>query len=84
MKGMRDVVGPMTGSALTKVMQKFETTGSFASRLRSGPSTASATVVPTVEQSVKSMSVVSAHGKCSAREVSLQKGLSYGCVWRTL
>ncbi|GIX68673.1 hypothetical protein CEXT_801721 [Caerostris extrusa] len=36
MKGMRDSKGPITYSALKKMMKKFETTGSLASRQRSG------------------------------------------------
>ncbi|GIY80544.1 hypothetical protein CEXT_361711 [Caerostris extrusa] len=67
MKGMRDSKGPITSSALKKMM-KFEATGSWASRQRSGhPSTATA-VATTVEQTVQSMSAVAAHGECSARK----------------
>ncbi|GIY38040.1 hypothetical protein CEXT_229601 [Caerostris extrusa] len=36
MKGMRDSKGPITSSALKKMMKKFEATGSLASRQRSG------------------------------------------------
>ncbi|GIY31463.1 transposable element tc3 transposase [Caerostris darwini] len=40
---MRDSTGPITSSALKKMMKKFEATGSLASRQRSGrPSTAAA------------------------------------------
>ncbi|GIY36584.1 transposable element tc3 transposase [Caerostris darwini] len=76
MKGMRDSKGPITFSALKKMMKKFEATGSLASRQRSArPSTAVA-VATTVEQTVQSMSAVAAHGECSAREVSRQTGVS--------
>lgn len=84
MKGMRDSKGPITSSALNKMMKKFEATGSFASRPRSGRPLAAAAVVTTVEQTVQSKSAVSAHGECSAREVSRQTGVSYGSVWRAL
>ncbi|GFR09943.1 transposable element tc3 transposase [Trichonephila clavata] len=77
MKGMRDSRVPITSSALNKMKKKFEATGSLATRQRSGrPSTATA-VVTTVEQTVQSMSSVSAHGKCRTREVSRQTGVSY-------
>ncbi|GIY02606.1 hypothetical protein CDAR_462751 [Caerostris darwini] len=80
MKGMRDSKGPITSSALKKMMKKFEATGSLASRQRSGrPSTAAA-----VATTVESMSAVAAHGECSAREVSRQTGVSYGSVWKAL
>ncbi|GFY63427.1 transposable element tc3 transposase [Trichonephila inaurata madagascariensis] len=68
--------GPITSSAFNKMMKKFEATGSLASRQRSGhPSTATA-VAMTVEQAGQSMSVVAAHGECSAREVSRQTEVS--------
>ncbi len=84
MKGMRDSKGLITSSALNKMMKKFEATGSFASRLRSGCPLAASAVVTTVEQTVQSKLAISAHGECSAREVSRQTGVSYGSVWRAL
>ncbi|KAF8794360.1 hypothetical protein HNY73_002349 [Argiope bruennichi] len=84
MNGMRDGKGPMTCSALTKMMLKFEATSSLSSRPRSGRPTASATLVPTVEQNMQSMSAVSAHGVCCDREISRQTGLSYRSVWIAL
>ncbi|GIX84689.1 transposable element tc3 transposase [Caerostris extrusa] len=81
---MRDSKGPITSSALKKVMKKFEATGSLASRQRSGHLTTAAAVATTVEQTVQSMSAVAAHGECSAREVSRQTGVSYGSVWKAL
>lgn len=84
MKGMRDSKGPITSSALNKMMKKFEATGSLASRQRSGRPSTAAAVATTVEQTVQSMSAVAAHGECSAREVSRQTGVSYGSVWRAL
>ena len=36
MKGMRDGKGPITSSALNKMMKKFEVTGSLASSPKSG------------------------------------------------
>ncbi|GIY19826.1 hypothetical protein CDAR_244221 [Caerostris darwini] len=68
MKGMRDSKGPITSSALKKMMKEFEATGSLASRQRSGRSSTAAAVAKTVEQTVQSMSAVAAHGECSARE----------------
>ncbi|GFW75246.1 transposable element tc3 transposase [Trichonephila clavipes] len=66
------------------MINKFEATGSLASRQRSGcPSTAAA-VAPTLEKTVQSMSAVAAYGECSAREVSRQTGVSYGRGWRAL
>ena len=70
MKGMRDSKGPITSSALSKLMQKFETTSSLASRPRSGRPSEGAAVASTVEQTVQTISAVSAHGECSARKVS--------------
>ncbi|GIY41002.1 hypothetical protein CEXT_686831 [Caerostris extrusa] len=66
MKGMRDSKGPITSSALKKMMKKFEATGSLASRQRSGCSSTVAAVATTVEQTVQSMSAVAAQGECSA------------------
>ncbi|GIY23199.1 hypothetical protein CEXT_537321 [Caerostris extrusa] len=66
------------------MMKKFEATGSLASRQRSGRPSTAAAVATTVEQTVQSMSAVAAHGKCSAREVSRQTGVSYGSVWKAL
>ncbi|GIY73492.1 transposable element tc3 transposase [Caerostris extrusa] len=65
-------------------MKKIETTGSFASRQRSGRPLTAAAVATTVEQTVQSMSAVAAHGECSAREVSRQTGVSYGSVRKAL
>ena len=84
MKGKRSRKGPITPSALIKMMKKFESTGSLASRPRSGRPSTTAAVVTTVEQTVQSMSAISAHGESSAREVSRQTGVSYGSVWRAL
>ncbi|GIY29242.1 hypothetical protein CDAR_206691 [Caerostris darwini] len=56
MKGMRDSKGPITSSALKKMMKKFEATGSLASRQRSGRPSTAAAVAMTVEQTVQSMS----------------------------
>ncbi|GIY79814.1 transposable element tc3 transposase [Caerostris extrusa] len=81
---MRVSKGPITSSALKKMMKKFEATGSLVSRQRSGcPSTAAA-VATTVEQTVQSMSAVAAHGECSARDVSRQTRVSYGSIWKAL
>ncbi|GIY72215.1 transposable element tc3 transposase [Caerostris darwini] len=83
MKGMRDSKGPITASALKKMMKKFEATGSLASRQTSGRPSTGAAVATTVEQTVQSMSAVAAHEECSAR-VSRQTGVSYGSVWKAL
>ncbi|GFQ67504.1 transposable element tc3 transposase [Trichonephila clavata] len=78
MKGMRDSKGPITSSALNKMMKKLEATGSLASRQRSGRLSKAAAVATTVEQTVQSMSsVAEAHRECSARDVSRQTGVSY-------
>ncbi|GIX75882.1 hypothetical protein CEXT_745091 [Caerostris extrusa] len=53
---MRDSKGPITSSALKKMMKKFEATGSLASRQRSGRPSTAAAVATTVEQTVQSMS----------------------------
>ncbi|GFY77440.1 uncharacterized protein TNIN_338801 [Trichonephila inaurata madagascariensis] len=66
------------------MMKKFEATGSVASRQRSGRPSTAAAVATTVEKMVQSMSVVAAHGECSAREVSRQTGVSYESIWRAL
>ncbi|GIX93789.1 hypothetical protein CDAR_606491 [Caerostris darwini] len=58
MKGMRDSKGPITSSALKKMMKKFEATGSLASRQRSGRPSTAAAVARTVEQTVQSMSAL--------------------------
>ncbi|GFV05225.1 transposable element tc3 transposase [Trichonephila clavipes] len=84
MKGMRDNKGPITSSALNKIMKKFEDTGSLVSRQRSGRPSTAAAVATTVEQAVQSMLVVAARGECSAREVSRQTGVSYKSVLRAL
>ncbi|GIY89349.1 transposable element tc3 transposase [Caerostris darwini] len=81
---MRGSKGSITSSALKKIMKKFEATGSLASRQRSGRPSTAAAVATTVEQPVQAMSVVAEHGKCSAREVSTQTGVSYGSVWKAL
>ncbi|GIY59006.1 transposable element tc3 transposase [Caerostris extrusa] len=83
MKGMRDSKGPITSSALKKMLKKFEATGSLASRQSGRPSTAAA-VATTVVQTVQSMAAVAAHGECNAREVSRQTGVSYRSVWKAL
>ncbi|GFX15715.1 hypothetical protein TNCV_2132011 [Trichonephila clavipes] len=67
---MRDIKGPITSSALNKMMKRFDVTGSMASSQRSGRPSTAAAVVTTVEQTVQSMSVIAVHGECSAREVS--------------
>ncbi|GIY66025.1 transposable element tc3 transposase [Caerostris extrusa] len=84
MKYMRDSKGPITSSALKKMMKKFEATGSLAPRQRSGHPSTVAAVATTVEQTVQYMSAVAAHGECSALKVSRQKGVSYGSVWKAL
>ncbi|GIX72554.1 transposable element tc3 transposase [Caerostris extrusa] len=76
----RDSKGPITSSALKKMMKKFEATGSLASRQRSGRPSTAAAVATTVEQTVQSMSAVAAHGECSLPEVWRQTGVSYGSV----
>ena len=61
MKDMRDGKGPITSSALNKMMKKFEATGSLESRTRRIP------VPTTVEQTAQFMLAFSAHGgiQCS-------------------
>ncbi|GIY43849.1 hypothetical protein CEXT_69651 [Caerostris extrusa] len=68
MKGMRDSKGPITSSALKKMMKKFEAAGSLASHQRSGRSSTAAAVATTVEQTVQSLPAVAAH-----RSVVLEK-----------
>ncbi|GIY99526.1 hypothetical protein CEXT_516981 [Caerostris extrusa] len=67
MKGMRDSKGPITSSALKKMMKKFEATGSLASRQRSGRPSTTSCCCHDSGQTVQSMSVVAAHGgvQCS-------------------
>ncbi|GFU55922.1 transposable element tc3 transposase [Trichonephila clavipes] len=84
MKSMRDSKGLITYSALNKMMKKSKATGSFASRQRSGRPSTAAAIATTVEQSVQSMSEVAAHEESSDREVSRQKRVSFGIVWRAL
>ncbi|GIY78332.1 transposable element tc3 transposase [Caerostris extrusa] len=81
---MRDSKGPITSSALKKMMKKFGATDSLALCQRSGRPSTAAAVATTVEQTAQSMSAAAAHGECSAREVSRQTGVSYGCVWKAL
>ena len=81
LKGMRDDKGSITCSELNKIMKKFEATGFLAPRPRSGCPSAAAAVATSVEQTVQSMSAVSAHGECNAREVSRQTGLSTQASW---
>ncbi|GIZ00097.1 transposable element tc3 transposase [Caerostris extrusa] len=81
---MRDSKGPITSSALMKMMKKFEATSSLTARQRSGRPSTAAAVATAVEQAGQSMSAVAAHGECSAREVSMQTGVSYGSVWKAL
>ena len=50
MKGMRDGKGPITSSALNKMMNKFEVTGSLALCPRSGRTSATAAVATTVQR----------------------------------
>ncbi|GFX94697.1 uncharacterized protein TNCV_4799741 [Trichonephila clavipes] len=52
MKGMRDSKGRITPSSLTKTLNKFEATGSLASRQRSGRPSTTVAVAATVEQTV--------------------------------
>ena len=73
MKGMQDGKGPITSSSLNKMLKMFE---AIASCLRSGCPSAATAVATTVEQTVQSMLVVSAHVECSDREVSRQAGVS--------
>ena len=84
MKSIRDGKGPKIPSEWNKTMKKFEAIGSLASRPRSGRPSGAFPVISIVEQMVQSMSAVSAHGGCSARQVSRQTGVSYGSVWRAL
>ena len=84
MKGMREGKVSITSFALKKMMKKFEATGSLASCSRSGRLSGAAAFATTVEQTVQSMSAVSAHGEYKAREVSRETGVSYGSVWRAL
>ena len=83
MKGMRDGKGPITSSALYKMM-KFEATGPLASLPRNRCPSAAFAVATTVQQTVQSMSAVSAHVECSARELSRQTGVLYGSIERSL
>ena len=76
MKGMSDSKGPLTSSALEKIMNKFEATCFLAPHARSGHPSSAAAISLTVEQTVQSMSAVSAQGECSARDVSRQSGVS--------
>ncbi|GFY46966.1 hypothetical protein TNIN_77381 [Trichonephila inaurata madagascariensis] len=62
MKGMRDSKGPITSSALNKIMKKSEATSSLASDQRSGSTSTAVAVATTVEKTVQSKSVVAAHG----------------------
>ncbi|GFU71266.1 transposable element tc3 transposase [Trichonephila clavipes] len=81
---MRHSKGPITSSAFNKMRKKFEATGCWASRQRSGnPSTVTA-VATTVEKTLQSMSAIAAHGQCSAWKVSRQIRVLYGSVWRAL
>ena len=48
-KDMRDCKGPITSSALNKMMKKFEVSCSLASRQRSGCPSAVAAIATTVE-----------------------------------
>ena len=70
MKGMRDGKGLITSSALKKMMKKFQAVGSLALCRRSGRTSVAAAVATTMEQTTQSISVISAHGECSAQEVS--------------
>ena len=75
MLGMRDGKGPITSSALNKMIMKFEATVFLASCPGSGCPSAAAAVATTVEQMLQSMSAISAHGEYRAREVSMQIGV---------
>ncbi|PRD33585.1 UNVERIFIED_CONTAM: hypothetical protein NCL1_17226 [Trichonephila clavipes] len=66
------------------MMKKFEATCSLSSHQRSGGPSITAAVATIVEQTVQSILAIAAHGKCSAREISRQTGVSYGSVWKTL
>ena len=76
MNGMQDGRGPLTCSALIKMMKRFEATSSLASRLRCGSPSAAAAVATAVEQTEQSMLEVCAHEECSAREDSRQTRVS--------
>ncbi|GIY94153.1 hypothetical protein CEXT_299341 [Caerostris extrusa] len=75
MKGMRDSKGPIKSS-----LKKFETTGSLASRQRSGRPSIAAAVATTVQQTVQSMSAVAAHGECSARGFEADRSVVRQCL----
>ncbi|GFR21599.1 transposable element tc3 transposase [Trichonephila clavata] len=81
-KSVRDSKRLITSSALNKIMKQFEATGSLGLRQRGGRPSITAVVTTTMEQTVQSISVVFAHGECSAQEVSRQTGVSYGSVRR--
>ena len=61
-KGRRDGKGPITSFALNKMVKKFEVTGSLVSRLKRGHPSPTDSVATTVEQTMQSMSAISAHG----------------------
>ncbi|GIY84364.1 transposable element tc3 transposase [Caerostris extrusa] len=75
---MRDSKGPITSSALKKMMKKFEATGSLASRQKVDVPQ-QPLLLPTVEQTVQSMSTVAAHGEV---QCSKFRGRQRGSVVR--
>ena len=66
------------------MMKNFEATGCLASRPKSGRPSAGAVITTIMEQTVQSMSTVSAHEEGSAREVLRKTEMSYGSFWRAL
>ncbi|GIY86625.1 hypothetical protein CEXT_510401 [Caerostris extrusa] len=74
MKGMRDSKGPITSSALKKMMMKFVATGSLASRQKVDVPQQPLLLPDSVANGAIHVGGCCTWGRCSVREVSRQTG----------
>ncbi|GIX89867.1 hypothetical protein CEXT_579431 [Caerostris extrusa] len=84
MKGMRDSKGPITSSALKKMMKKFEATYSMASSQKVDVPQQPLLLPRQWSKRCNPCRRLLHMGECSARDVSRQTGVSYGSVWKAL
>ena len=74
----------MTLDGLKAMKKKFHETCPMEDQKRSGKPEKSVDIVQIVERGADRVLTSSSQGKCSARAITLQAGISYGNVWLSL
>jgi hypothetical protein len=78
----RKSFGPCTRRALTKLVLKFESTGSVVDEFRCGRPSAPPATVEVIEKTHKRISEMTPHGESSLRDVSRISGIARSTVHR--